>query len=97
MEGLPWGTWRPTRQRCNVAAAGRFPTALTRVADQTLPAGFGIAWTDLAYQQLLTGNTAAYVFALSVLFVFLTLAAQFESWALPFAIILIVPMCILFA
>jgi multidrug efflux pump len=78
-------------------SSGTALAALTRVADETLPAGFGIAWTDLAYQQLLTGNTAAYVFALSVLFVFLTLAAQFESWALPFAIILIVPMCILFA
>jgi len=78
-------------------SSGAALAAMTRVADDTLPAGFGIAWTDLAYQQLLTGNTAAYVFALSVLFVFLTLAAQFESWALPFAIILIVPMCILFA
>ena len=78
-------------------SSGTALAAMTRVANETLPAGFGIAWTDLAYQQLLTGNTAAYVFALSVLFVFLTLAAQFESWALPFAIILIVPMCLLFA
>ncbi|TMQ71130.1 MAG: hydrophobe/amphiphile efflux-1 family RND transporter, partial [Candidatus Eisenbacteria bacterium] len=78
-------------------SSGTALAALTRVADETLPAGFGIAWTDLAYQELLTGNTAAYVFALSVLFVFLTLSAQFESWALPFAIILIVPMCLLFA
>jgi hydrophobe/amphiphile efflux-1 (HAE1) family protein len=78
-------------------SSGTALAALTRVADETLPAGFGIAWTDLAYQELLTGSTAAYVFAISVLFVFLTLAAQFESWALPLAIILIVPMCILFA
>jgi multidrug efflux pump len=78
-------------------SSGTALAALTRDAEQTLPAGFAIAWTDLAYQQLLTGNTAAYVFALSVLFVFLTLSAQFESWALPFAIILIVPMCLLFA
>jgi hydrophobe/amphiphile efflux-1 (HAE1) family protein len=78
-------------------SSGEALAALTRVANETLPGGFGIAWTDLAYQELLTGNTAIYVFALSVLFVFLTLAAQFESWALPIAIILIVPMCLLFA
>ena len=78
-------------------SSGTALAAMERVAGETLPAGFGIAWTDLAYQELLTGNTAAFVFALWVLFVFLALAAQFESWSLPFAIILIVPMCILFA
>src|SRR5204862_110766 len=54
-------------------------------------------WTDLTYQQILAGNTALFIFPLCVLFVFLTLSAQYESWALPFAIILIVPMCILSA
>jgi multidrug efflux pump subunit AcrB len=78
-------------------SSGEALAAVARVADDTLPAGFAIAWTDLAYQELLTGNTSTYVFALSVVFVFLTLAAQFESWALPLAIILIVPMCLLFA
>ena len=48
-------------------------------------------WTDLTYQQILAGNTAAYVFPLVVLLVFLVLAAQYESWSLPLAIILIVP------
>ena len=62
---------------------------------QLLPPGFGFEWTDLALQQILAGNTALFVFPLCVLFVFLTLAAQYESWALPFAIILIVPMCLL--
>src|SRR5262249_56521658 len=52
---------------------------------------------DLTYQQILAGNTALFIFPLCVLFVFLTLSAQYESWALPFAIILIVPMCILAA
>ncbi len=71
--------------------------AIERLAKRTLPPGFAIEWTDLAYQQVHAGNTAIYVFSLSVLFVFLTLAAQFESWSLPLAIILIVPMCLLFA
>jgi multidrug efflux pump subunit AcrB len=62
---------------------------------QLLPPGFGFEWTDLTYQQILAGNTALFIFPLCVLFVFLTLAAQYESWALPFSIILIVPMSLL--
>jgi multidrug efflux pump len=54
-------------------------------------------WTDLAYQQIASGNTTAYIFPLCVLFVFLVLAAQYESLTLPLAIILIVPMCLLAA
>ncbi len=54
-------------------------------------------WTDLAYQQRAAGNTALFIFPLCVLFVFLTLAAQYESWTLPLAVILIVPMCLLSA
>jgi multidrug efflux pump len=54
-------------------------------------------WTELTYQQILAGNTAIYVFPLCVLFVFLTLAAQYESWSLPFTVVLIVPMCLLSA
>jgi HAE1 family hydrophobic/amphiphilic exporter-1 len=57
----------------------------------------GYEWTELAYQERQTGNTAAYIFALSVLFVFLVLAAQYESWSLPLSIILIVPMSVLSA
>jgi hydrophobe/amphiphile efflux-1 (HAE1) family protein len=60
-----------------------------------LPAGLGYEWTELSLQQILAGNTAIIVFPLSVIFVFLALAAQYESWSLPFAIILIVPMCLL--
>ena len=52
-------------------------------------------WTDLAYLQLEAGNTAMYFFALAVIFVFLVLAAQYESWSLPLAVILVVPMCLL--
>jgi len=57
----------------------------------------GYEWTELTLQEILAGNTAVYVFPLCVLFVFLTLAALYESWSLPMAIILIVPLCILFA
>ncbi len=67
------------------------------LARKTLPQNMSFEWTDLTYQQILAGNTSVIVFPLCVLFVFLTLAAQYESWALPFAIVLIVPMCILSA
>ena len=60
-----------------------------------LPPGFDYEWTELSLQQVLAGNVALLVFPLSVIFVFLALAAQYESWSLPFAVILIVPMCIL--
>ena len=60
---------------------------------QVLPPGTSFEWTELAFQERQTGNTAIFIFALSVLFVFLVLAAQYESWSLPLAIILIVPMC----
>jgi multidrug efflux pump subunit AcrB len=67
------------------------------LAARVLPEGMSIAWTGLSYQERIAGNTAIYVFILSVLFVYLALAAQYESWSLPFAIILIVPMCLLSA
>ena len=62
-----------------------------------LPDGIGYAWTDLAFQQKKAGNTILYIFPLCVLFVFLALAAQYESLLLPLAVILIVPTCILCA
>jgi hydrophobe/amphiphile efflux-1 (HAE1) family protein len=55
----------------------------------------GYDWTELTYMQLQAGNTALYVFGLAVVFVFLVLAAQYESWRLPLAVILVVPMCLL--
>ena len=70
---------------------------LDKVAAETLPRGFGHEWTGIAYQQDTAGNTAAMVFALAVLLVFLVLAAQYESLVMPLAIILIVPMCLLAA
>jgi hydrophobe/amphiphile efflux-1 (HAE1) family protein len=70
---------------------------MKRLADQTLPSGFSFEWTDLSYQQVTGGNSGLYVFPICVLFVFLVLAAQYGSWSLPFAVILIVPMCLLAA
>jgi multidrug efflux pump len=71
--------------------------AMERLAAERLPEGFGYEWTELAYQEKLAGNTGILVFGASVVFVFLVLAAQYESWALPLAIVLIVPMCLLAA
>jgi multidrug efflux pump len=62
-----------------------------------LPKQFGYEWTEMALQQQLAGNSALYIFPLCVLFVFLALASQYESWTLPVTIILIVPMCLLAA
>ncbi|PCJ96621.1 MAG: hydrophobe/amphiphile efflux-1 family RND transporter [Zetaproteobacteria bacterium] len=70
---------------------------MEQLADQVLPDGFSYEWTELAYQEKAMGNTAIVVFCLAVLFVFLLLSAQYESWTLPLAIILIVPMCLLSA
>jgi hydrophobic/amphiphilic exporter-1 (mainly G- bacteria), HAE1 family len=67
------------------------------LAAKTLPSGTTFNWTELAFQERSTGNTAIFIFALSVVFVFLALAAQYESWVLPLAIILIVPLAVLAA
>jgi HAE1 family hydrophobic/amphiphilic exporter-1 len=70
---------------------------MEEVAERTLPAGTAFEWTELAFQERQAGDVAIYIFGLSVLFVFLALAAQYESWVLPFAIILIVPLSVLSA
>jgi multidrug efflux pump len=70
---------------------------MERLAREKLPRGYESEWTGLYFQQILAGNTAIYIFPLCVLFVFLTLAALYESWSLPLVIILIVPMCLLAA
>jgi len=67
------------------------------LAKTVLPPGTDFEWTELAYQERSTGDTAILIFALSVVFVFLVLAAQYESWLLPLAIILIVPLSMLAA
>jgi multidrug efflux pump len=68
---------------------------LQDIAEQELPRSMALDWTELAFMQLQAGNTATGVFGLAVLFVFLVLAAQYESWKLPMAVILVVPMCLL--
>lgn len=78
-------------------SSGQMIDTVERIAARELPAGFTFEWTDLTLQQILAGDTLVYVFPLCVLFVFLVLAAQYESWGLPLAVILIVPMCLLSA
>jgi len=78
-------------------SSGQAIALAQQLADKALPPGMGYEWTDLTYQEILAGNTIVFIFPLCVLLVFLTLAAQYESWSLPLAIILIVPMCLLSA
>ena len=70
---------------------------MQKLAAETLPPGFSYEWTTLAFQQIRAGDTAIFAFTLGVVFVFLVLAAQYESLTLPLAVILIVPMCLVAA
>ena len=78
-------------------SSGQAEAAIEGIMRDVLPNGIGYEWTDLTYQQKLSGNTAVFIFPLCVLLVFLVLAAQYESWSLPLAVILIVPMSLLCA
>ena len=78
-------------------STGQAIAAMEKIAAANLPAGFGFEWTEIALQEKVAGNTAVIAFALAVVFVFLLLAAQYESVVLPLAVILIVPMCLLAA
>ena len=78
-------------------SSGQAEAAIEKIADETLPKGISFEWTDLTYQQILAGNSGVIVFPLALLLVFLVLAAQYESLALPIAIIMIVPMGVLAA
>ena len=78
-------------------SSGQALKAMEDAANRILPQGFGWEWTELAYQQQLAGNSGSLVFVLAVVFVFLMLAALYESVTLPLAVILIVPMCLLAA
>jgi hydrophobe/amphiphile efflux-1 (HAE1) family protein len=76
-------------------SSGEAQATISKILDETLPAGMSYEWTDLAFQQIEAGDAALFVFPLCVLFVFLVLAAQYESFSLPLAILLIVPMALL--
>ena len=78
-------------------SSGYALTQMEQLAARRLPPGIGFEWTDLAYEQRAAGDTALLIFGASVLFVFLVLAAQYESWTLPLSVVLIVPMCLLAA
>ena len=78
-------------------SSGQAIALAQQLAARELPPGMNYEWTELTYQEILAGNTIVFIFPLCVLLVFLTLAAQYESWSLPLAIILIVPMCLLSA
>ncbi|MDM7954841.1 efflux RND transporter permease subunit [Blastomonas sp.] len=78
-------------------SSGQSLDTMEALARATLPQGFDFEWTELAFQQQAAGNTGTLVFLLGVVFVFLLLAAQYESLVLPLAVILIVPMCLLAA
>ena len=84
-----------TARRRPATARARPLPIMEKLAAETLPDGFGYEWTTLAFQQIRAGNTAIFAFVLAVVFVFLVLAAQFESLTLPLAVILIVPMCLI--
>lgn len=96
--------------RYNLASAGEVQGAaapgvstgaaldrMEQIAAQVLPDGYGFEWTELAFQERRANGSGLIVFAASILFVFLLLAAQYESWMLPLSVMLIVPMCLLSA
>jgi hydrophobe/amphiphile efflux-1 (HAE1) family protein len=76
-------------------SSGQAIDHMEEIVKQTIDPSMRYEWTELALLQLQTGNTAMYVFVLAVVLVFLVLAAQYESWSLPLAVILVVPMCLL--
>jgi multidrug efflux pump len=78
-------------------SSGQAEALIAGIISENLPKGMVFEWTDLTYQKIIAGNTAVYIYPLCILLVFLVLAAQYESFRLPLAIILIVPMCLLFA
>ncbi|MBN1865081.1 MAG: multidrug efflux RND transporter permease subunit [Victivallales bacterium] len=73
-------------------SSGQAIKAMERVAAETLPNGFGYEWTSMAYQEIIAGNQVSIIFALALIFIYLFLVAQYESWMIPFAVMLSVPL-----
>ncbi len=97
---IRYNMYQSATVNANVApgvSSGQAIAALRQTTEEHLEPGMRTEWTELALLQLMTGNTAMYVFILAVVLVFLVLAAQYESWSLPLAVILVVPMCLLCA
>src|SRR5271165_5616953 len=84
-------------RHCQESVLARRSRRWNDSAERICRSQFSFEWTQLTYQEVTAGNTAIFIFPLCVLFVFLALAAQYESWSLPLAVILIVPMCLLSA
>ena len=76
-------------------SSGQAIAVMEQLCEQNLPEGMGYEWTNISYQEVTAGNAGIFVFGLGVILIFLVLAALYESWGLPFAIILVVPMCLL--
>jgi multidrug efflux pump len=78
-------------------SSGQVIEVLQRLAARELPQNMSFEWTDMSYLEVIAGDTAMIIFGFAVVMVFLVLAAQYESWSLPLAVILVVPMCLLSA
>jgi multidrug efflux pump len=103
-----WFTGPPSRSRYNGYSAveivgsqapghssGEAMAAMQKIVDEDLPPGFGIDWTGQSYQEIVSGNTAPLLFGLSLIVVFLCLAALYESWSVPVSVLLVVPLGVL--
>lgn len=92
-----YNLYRAASVRANAApgySTGEAMSAFEKLAAQTLPDGYRIEWTGMAFQEREAGSTAIFAYTLALIFVYLFLVAQYESWSIPFAIILVVPMAI---
>jgi len=87
----------PGRVRSRLLSSAQAMDNINEIAEKVLPNGMNIEWTDLSFQEATQGRAALVVFPIAILLAFLVLAALYESWVLPLAVILIVPMCMLSA
>ena len=86
---------RPSTATCQGVSTGEAIKNIDRIAAETLPLSMKAEWTEIMFMQIRAGDTALYIFLLSIISVFLALSALYESWSLPLAVILVVPLCLL--